>query len=243
MNRTKIEWTDFTWNPVTGCRHGCQYCYARRIASRFRNLFPNGFEPTFHPERLDEPFKVPRSFRSRNPNLPEGSAMIFTVSMGDLFGGWVSIEWIYPILNVVRSNPHHIFQFLTKNPYRLKEFPFTPNTWVGATVDWVTTESLRRARVALSRVSGASVRFVSLEPFLHLDFLVEAEDFEGFDWVIIGAQTNPYRPPEKEWVRRVVKLAHDAGAAVFLKDNLNWPERIQEFPTPKEVAVRADQGA
>jgi len=230
LNRTKIEWTDFTWNPVTGCLHGCEYCYGRKIAKRFPKLFPNGYEPTFHPERLKEPYQVSKRFRSKNPNLPRGSAMIFTVSMGDLFGDWVSIEWIYPILNVVRNNPHHIFQFLTKNPYRLKDFPFTQNSWVGATVDWVTTESLTRVRNALSKVRNPSIRFISIEPFLHLDFLVEPEDFEGFDWIIIGAQTNPYRPPKPEWVERILIAAEKLDIPVFLKDNLRWPEKIQEFP-------------
>jgi len=110
MNRTKIEWTDYTWNPVTGCKHGCPYCYGRKIAKRFKKLFPNGYEPTFHPERLKEPYNsVPKSFKSRNPNLPEGSAMIFTVSMGDLFGNWVPAEWIEAVIKVAEDNPQHIF--------------------------------------------------------------------------------------------------------------------------------------
>lgn len=137
MNRTNIEWCDYTWNPVTGCLHGCSYCYARRMAKRFGKseglpsrppcdcqiglryiaqpgeVFPAGFIPTFYPGRLEEPKKVKKPSR------------IFTVSMGDLFGEWVSPEWIDAVLQVVRECPQHTFIFLSKNParYEIYEWP------------------------------------------------------------------------------------------------------------------------
>lgn len=225
MNRTKIEWTDFTWNPVTGCEHGCPYCYARKIATRFKDLFPNGFEPTFHPERLREPYKVSKNFRSRNPNLPEGAAMIFTVSMGDLFGNWVPAKWIEAVIRVAEDNPHHIFQFLTKNPARYKEFEFPKNCWLGTTV----TSYKDQDRIFdLPRYRG-NVNFVSFEPLLGPVY-IDGWVLGYIDWVIIGAQTNPYRPPKQEWVESIIQQAKDAGVAVFLKDNLRWPTKIQEFP-------------
>ena len=125
MNRTKIEWTDFTWNPITGCLNSCPYCYARKIAKRFPNIFPNGFKPTFHEDRLAEPYEeVPETFRSKNPNLSLGHAMIFTVSMGEMFGSWVPDTWISKILEVIRDNPWHVFQILTKCPENTIEWNF-----------------------------------------------------------------------------------------------------------------------
>jgi len=245
VNRTKIEWTDFTWNPKTGCEHGCPYCYGKKLANRFRENFPNGYRPTFHPERLREPLEeVPKNFRSRNPYLPTGTAMIFTVSMGDLFGSWMLDErrfWVYSIFNVVwevyRSDLHptHQFQFLTKAPQNVEllvKDGIPPNAWIGTTVE----DQSKAWRVSwIRKLRFQGIKFVSFEPLLGP---VEI-DLDGIDWVIVGAQTNPYRPPKEEWVNGLIKLARDAGAAVFLKDNLFRKEgpiglrRIKEFPKPK----------
>ena len=233
MNRTKIEWTDYTWNPVTGCLHNCPYCYGRKIANRFKKLFPMGYLPTFYSNRLEEPYNsVPKNFRSRNPHLPKGSAMIFTVSMGDLFGIWVPREWIYPILKVVKDNPQHVFQFLTKYPirYSYSKFEFPRNAWIGATLDGVKLSNLREVRSWLLKAKKPSVRFLSFEPLLKQPSILGPDDFEGIDWIIIGAQTNPYKPPKPEWVEHIVKSAKKLEIPVFLKDNLRWPEKIQEFP-------------
>jgi protein gp37 len=241
MNRTKIEWTDFTWNPVTGCLHRCPYCYGRKIANRFRSLFPNGYKPTFHPERLKEPYNISKNFRSKNPHLPKGSAMIFTVSMGDLFGLWMLNEnrfWVYAIFNIIwdiyRSSPilqpRHQFQILTKAPQNIELLVrdrIPPNVWIGTTVE----DQSKAWRIEwIQELKHHGIKFVSFEPLLSpVEF-----DLNGIDWIIIGTQTNPYKPPEAEWVHNLIEQAKDAGAAVFLKDNLRWPERIQEFPT-KEV--------
>lgn len=220
MNRTKIEWTDFTWNPVTGCIHGCPYCYARKITQRFPKAFPQGFKPTFHPERLDKPKWV------RKPSR------IFTVSMGDLFGSWVPYEWQEAVFRVVEETPRHTFQFLTKDPLGagkalLRYFPTIPeNLWVGVSVDG--TATTKKTAWLPNRVYGG-VRFVSFEPLLED---VGDVNLAGIDWIIIGAQTNPTKRPKPEWVEHLVQQARAAGVAVFLKDSIQswWPEEIREFP-------------
>lgn len=154
--KTKIDWCDSTWNPVTGCLHGCEYCYARRFAHRFGNheyddgknhvysgdaviryrnkmpgnsYMPWGFSPTFRPYKLDEPrhWKKPRN--------------IFVCSMADLFGAWVPVEWIRQVLEACDAAPQHRFLFLTKNPGRYCHLeragimPKGDNFWFGATFD------------------------------------------------------------------------------------------------------------
>ena len=111
MNKTKIEWTNWTWNPVVGCKHNCWYCYGKRIAKRFFKDNPN-YEPKFYPERLKEPYTLKKPSK------------IFVCSMADLFGDWVKMNWIERVIKVVKENPQHTFQFLTKNPKRYLEFEF-----------------------------------------------------------------------------------------------------------------------
>ena len=146
MNKTRIEWCDSTWNPVTGCKHGCPYCYARRVAGRFGEAqratgdhhilqappvstpYPYGFDPTFHRYRLDEP-----------AHKTKGQT-IFVCSMADLFGPWVPIRWIVEVLDACRKAPQHRYLFLTKHPKRYIELehmallPHEDNFWFGSTV-------------------------------------------------------------------------------------------------------------
>lgn len=105
MKKTKIEWCDSTWNPVTGCLHGCEYCYARAMAKRFPAVYPNGFEPMFYKDRLNQ-FD---NCKGRN---------IFVCSMGDLFGDFIPDEWIEKVLDKCEQNQQHNYLFLTKNPER-----------------------------------------------------------------------------------------------------------------------------
>ena len=248
MNRTKIEWTDYTWNPVTGCwgpggtaekPNHCWYCYAKRVHSRFEDKNYNdplpkkwgySFAPTFHPERLFQPAKVKKS------------AKIFVCSMGDLFGDWVPDEWIQQIKDRVRSihNRQHTFQFLTKNPKRYQEFnPWPSNCWVGTTV---TNQADADKRVRELLFTDAPVRFVSIEPML--SEIDSSKWFKGVtkggygswgkvNWTIIGAMTglgSSQHQPKPEWIQSLIDQAHGAGVPVFLKDNLHWPEKIQEWP-------------
>jgi protein gp37 len=211
MNRTRIEWTDFTWNPVTGCLHDCSYCYARRLTVRFPANFPAGFTPAFHPGRLGQPCRVKRSSR------------VFVCSMADLFGAWVPDEWISAVFETVRACPRHTFQFLTKNPERYTAFDLPENAWYGATVDGAS--EVHRID-ALRRLEGTT--FVSFEP------LVEEidPDLAAIDALLVGARTQPLRLPRREWVELIVRRAREAGTAVFMKDTLEpvCPWLIRELP-------------
>ncbi len=211
MNETKIEWTDLTWNPVTGCRNDCPYCYARRISAR-RGW---SFEPTFWPERLTQPQKEKRPRK------------IFVCSMGELFGEWVEKAWIEKVLAVVQKCPQHTFQFLTKNPKGLAQFnPWPKNAWVGATATNQAMASV--ASMALVEVSAA-IRYLSCEPLLGSIRLHGANHLR---WIIIGAQTGPGGiQPQGLWVRMLIDDARRIGANVFCKDNLIWSHAPKEMPT------------
>lgn len=204
MNRTKIEWTDYTWNPITGCNHGCEYCYARKIAERFPKAFPKGFEPAFHEDRLSEPRGL------RKP------AKIFTVSMGDMFGEWVPVRWIAPIFMVMNDCPQHTFQILTKNPKRINEIIsgdlYTQNIWLGTSVE----NDNGLSRIDEIRKVPRFKKFVSFEPLLE-DI---NPDLADIDWVIIGPQTNPDKLPEWDWVETIIEEADYQEIPIFVKNNI-----------------------
>lgn len=221
MNRTKIEWTDYTWNPITGCKHGCPYCYARNIANRFPKAFPNGFEPTFHADRLREPIALKKPSK------------IFTVSMGDMFGEWVPEEWVIPIFQVMGLCKQHIFQILTKNPARINRVVsgdlFSPNIWIGVSVE--NYASLHR--IDDLRKVPQFKKFVSFEPLLEKIH----PNLEGIDWIIIGAQTNPLVLPPWEWIDILVDEADRCGIPVFVKDSIvsrSNAKGYQDYPKEME---------
>lgn len=222
MNRQgpgKISWTDYTWNPVTGCRNTCSYCYARKTYERFGM----SFEPTLHEERLDEPARLKRPSR------------IFVCSVSDLFGPWVPDEWINTVMMAAAEAPQHTYQYLTKHPGALYAWAFGPNDWVGATA--TDQESMDNALRQLPQASSG-VRFVSAEPLLG----PITADLSGLDWLIIGAMTGPgATPPEREWVTGLLDQADRAGVPVWLKENLQWPVQRQYWPTGwSDVAWRAE---
>jgi protein gp37 len=205
-----INWTDATWNPVTGCRHDCPYCYARENYRRFNR----SFEPAFHPEALREPIARHKPTK------------IFVGSTADVFGAWVPRDWIEQVLNVVRKAPQHTFQFLTKNPQRLAEFRFPDNAWAGATID--VRARLKPTLEALRHVQ-APVRFISFEPLngdMGVPLLAGA-----VEWIIIGAQTgHGAHQPEEGWVDDLVSAATAARVAIWFKDNLIREPRINDWP-------------
>ena len=223
MNKTKIDWCDYTFNPVTGClgpnNEGttCSFCYARRIAERFRGTpaFPNGFEPTFHEERLLDPDLQ---------RIPAGSR-VFVGSMTDLGAPWAA-EHLPRILEAVRARPDVAFIFLTKQPDGFRRVVWPANCWVGVTVNSV-VDAWRMDLPA----AFADRWFVSAEPLLgpivspHVSYL---------DWLIIGAQTGPRAvAPDPEWIRLLLHSADAWGVPVFMKDNLrrHWDgEWRQEYP-------------
>jgi protein gp37/ParB-like chromosome segregation protein Spo0J len=223
QSTASIEWAAWSWNPITGCKHGCDYCYARDIAHRFYGGY--GFTPTLHPERLNAP-------QQRKPPTGAGNTAqmnVFTVSMGDLFGEWVPKEWIDLVLEQVRQSPQWNFIMLTKNPQRLLEFsPFPVNAWIGATVD--KQARVKPAQDVFPNIT-AGVRFLSCEPMLeelHFDSL------SMFDWVIIGGASeskDPVTPaffPPRKWIYGLESLAVQSGCKVYEKSNL-W-QRIRQFP-------------
>lgn len=252
MNKTKIEWADYTWNPITGCLHGCEYCYAHGIAQRLGNRYmpygngvnvlnepfdgergvdpyPYGFEPTFHKYRLDEPQKVKKPSK------------IFVASMGDLFGDWVPDEWIEEVFKACKKAPQHTYMFLTKNPKRYYAFrdKCPKNFWLGASAVNQADEKVlfngdgsfivTKAHCIADTMAFMPNSFLSIEPLLN-DVAMDV-DFDFINWVIVGAQTGPGAvPPKPEWVQNIIDQCRYVGVPVFLKNNLNWPEKIQEWP-------------
>ena len=211
FNKTNdnIKWAKWTWNPVTGCKHDCPYCYARDIANRF---YPEKFEPTFHPERLSAPANT-------NPLIDvPGGKNVFVCSMADLFGSWVPNEWIFQVMRQVESNPQWNFLFLTKNPRRLSSIIFPDNAWVGATVD--TQARVKPTEDAL-KDKNAKIKFVSCEPMLEP---IVFNEISILDWLIIGGQSKSSQLPEFQpgwdWVISLSKQALDAGIKVYWKPNL-----------------------
>ncbi len=219
MNKTAIEWCDYTWNPVTGCKHGCPYCYARKIAERFKGskAWPQGFEPMFHPDRLDAPRHVGRQYY--NP-MPKGST-VFVCSMADLFGGWVPGEWITRVMDAAARVPRHAYIFFTKNPSR---YLFIPGSYVEQKNFWFGTTATGGDRPSLERIDSLKRlpegnTFISFEPLLGDPGPL---DLAGIKQVIIGAQTNPSVLPDTVWVHKIQNEADRVGAKVFCKDSLSY---------------------
>jgi protein gp37 len=218
QGKGKIDWASVSWNVITGCEHNCHYCYAKRMAKRLAGRYgypkENPFQPIFHSDRLHQPinFKKPQ--------------LIFVSSMGDLWGEWVPSVWIHDVLNVCAVYaPWHLYQFLTKNPKRYKEFKPLDNCWYGTTDDG--TKRTKNNIKALVKAVSAPRRFVSFEPLL-----AEIEpDLTGIQWVIIGADsTRGAVKPPKEWADKIINLAWKKNIPVFMKDNYNYPIRIKQVP-------------
>ncbi len=234
-----VDWAWWTWNPVTGCWHGCQYCYARDIANRF---YDTKFEPTFHPNRLTAPQnmkqmslkKIEREAIKRRVDIESAKIFaknVFTCSMSDLFGKWVPDEWIFQVFEAVSASPQWNFLFLTKFPQRLKDVSdklngFPANVWVGTTVD-------TQARVALAEKSfrgiQATVKWLSIEPMLEpLSF----DSLEMFDMIAIGGQSRTTSiaefQPKWDWVENLLFQARKSSTAIYFKENLK--ARPKELP-------------
>lgn len=217
-----ISWANFSWNPVTGCLKNCAYCYAREIANseRMKSVYPVGFTPLFHSERLSCPENTPvPAGADENPALRR----VFVCSMSDLYGGWVPDEWIEKVHGSISENPQWQYIHLTKNPSRYVVMPPPSGGWIGASVD--EQKAVRIAEDAMARVEGAAVRWLSIEPMREE---LKFKDLSMFDWIVIGAQTETYQPtgrvpafaPPFEWVARIVAQAREAGCKIHLKPNL-----------------------
>ena len=215
MNKTRIEWCDYTINPVKGlCPMACSYCYARRMYKRFK------WNPSI---RYDPSVFI---------DLPNRPSRIFVGSTMELFGEWN--YWMDEIISLCQRNSEHTFIFLTKQPQNLiKWSPFPENCRVGATV--TDRYSYERALKGLSYVD-AKVRFLSFEPLLGYVAPL-GRDFDIFHWVVIGQQTPVKKAtmPKIEWIREIVDACDKAKIPVFQKNNLfpsliGYGELRQEFP-------------
>lgn len=221
MAETKIEWTDKTWNPITGCTkisEGCIHCYAEVMARRLKGMgqvkYKNAFKLTLHPEDLDEPKKW---------NKPHN---IFVCSMGDLFHEDVPFNFVDKVMQTIIETPQHHYQILTKRPERMEEYfskhKIPVNVWLGVTVE------VQRAknRIDYLRKMNSSIRFLSCEPLLEdLGDL----DLEGIDWIIVGGESGTRaRPMKEEWVLKIKYQANKAGIAFFFKQWGAWsPEGVK----------------
>jgi protein gp37 len=205
-----IEWTEATWNPVTGCSHisaGCDHCYAERLAKRLQAMgmpkYRRGFEVATH----DEDLLLPQSWRK--------SRMVFLCSMGDLFHADVPTGFIKRVFAVMSANPQHRFQVLTKRSKRLKAMrkllPWPQNVWMGVTVE----DARVARRVDELREVPAAVRFLSCEPLIGP---VGRLNLRDIDWVIVGGESGPgARPMRKEWVLDVRRQCRAAQVPFFFK--------------------------
>lgn len=215
MKTTKIEWTDKTWNPITGCTKtsaGCQNCYAEVMARRLQAMkqkkYCNGFKVTLHEESLLEPtlWKKPHN--------------IFVCSMSDIFHENVPFEFIDKIMEVITNTPRHSYQVLTKRAERMSEYfllnKVPSNVWLGVTV-----ESLKvKNRVDYLRNIDASIKFLSCEPLLEN---LEELNLSNIDWVIVGGESgSKARPMEKEWVLSIKEQTEKQGSAFFFKQWGTW---------------------
>lgn len=217
MANSKIEWTENTWNPVTGCTktsQGCAHCYAevmsRRLKAMGKKKYHNGFRVTLHEECLNEPltWKQP--------------CTIFVCSMSDLFHEEVPFVFIDKVMGVICKTPQHRYQLLTKRADRMADYflkhNVPQNAWLGVTVEAQSSKS----RIDYLQKIDAPIRFLSCEPLIEdLGDL----DLINIDWVIVGGESGPQaRPMKKEWVLNIQQQAEEQGAAFFFKQWGTWGE-------------------
>jgi protein gp37 len=250
---TAIEWTDATWNPVTGCTKisiGCDNCYAARFSERFRGVpghpFESGFDLTLRPERLAQPlgWKQPR--------------MIFVNSMSDLFHKDIPKAHISTVFDAMEAADWHVYRVLTKRSSLLQKFlddrygahRAPPHIWFGVSVE----NAQATSRIAHLQKANAGVRFLSMEPLIAP---VDKLCLDGIDWVIVGGESGPRaRPMKREWVIDIRNQCVDARVAFFFKqwggrspktggrllDGKEWnqfPAKRRSAPKQYELLVRA----
>ena len=271
MNKSEIDWCDFSWNPVTGCRRGCEYCYARNQARRFSgDVRVNVTDPQLRAEEgttgkiytLRRPFKNSRGttiphpagfeptfheYRLGDPARKKKPASIFVCSMADLFGDWVPDDWIMRVFDACCDVPRHRYLFLTKNPARYTRLakagmlPRRDNFWYGSTATTPDT---------LFWWSDYHNTFVSIEPMLEAFQPAGDCPVKKVDWIIMGAMSGPGskdHQPKKEWINPLVEDAQALSVPVFMKDSLipivGEENMLRQFPWPTQTQKGAAQDA
>lgn len=250
MKKTKIDWADSTWNPVTGCLHGCEYCYARRIANRFKPKELEAIDridfedelciaekPIHRYECLEDssyrdlgitpyPLGFMPTFHRYKLDEPKGwqkPRTIFVCSMADLFGEWVPVEWIEEVFQACESAPWHRYMFLTKNPGRYLKLAEAGNLPIKENFWYGSSTTTKDAEFFWNTDVNT---FVSIEPILEpftclLDYGTEA--VKRTDWIIVGAETGNRKCkaiPEKLWIMEIKEAASDCGVPIFMKESL-----------------------
>lgn len=210
MGKSSIEWTELTWNPVTGCDKvspGCDNCYAERLATRLQAMgspkYSNAFGLTLHPDKITDPLTwiKPR--------------MVFVNSMSDLFHPDVPERFIADVFDVMDQASHHTFQVLTKRPQRaanvLRGLSIPTNIWLGTSIE----NDRYTFRADHLRAIDVPIRFLSCEPLLGP---LPSLNLERISWVIVGGESGPnHRPVEADWVRDIRDTTLENGSAFFFK--------------------------
>jgi len=215
MAISTIEWTEMSWNPVTGCTKisdGCTNCYAEVMSRRLKAMgqvkYINGFELSVHESALNEPLKW------KKPQT------VFVCSMSDLFHEKVPFEFIDKVIDTINLTPQHKYQILTKRAMRMNEYfsnhNIPQNVWLGVTVDVARSKD----RIDYLRQLPATIKFLSCEPLL--EDLSEI-NLKGIDWVIVGGESGVRaRPMKEEWAVSIMKQTKEQGAIFFFKQWGAW---------------------
>ncbi|ACR13687.1 phage protein Gp37/Gp68 [Teredinibacter turnerae T7901] len=214
---SKIEWTEQTWNPVTGCTKvspGCKHCYAETLSKRLRAMGTPGYEKEFSeinllPERLTQPLERKKS------------TMYFVNSMSDLFHEEVPFEYIDKVFGVITQTPHHIYQILTKRSERMRDYfknrKVPKNAWIGVSVE---DRKYGLARIPHLQEIDAETRFLSIEPLLEGLGRIR---LKGIHWVIVGGESGAKaRPMNEQWVLSIRNQCNKAGVDFFFKQWGAW---------------------
>lgn len=225
MTKSKIEWTDKTWNPITGCSkysEGCQNCYAEKMHKRLTAMGQ---------EKYQEPFsKVNYFLWALDKDFGKKPKMIFVNSMSDTFHNSIANEEIAEILQTInfKENKKHTFQILTKRAERIVKFSYPPNVWLGVTVEMAKYKN----RIEYLKQTNAKVKFLSCEPLL--EDLGEL-DLNGIDWVIVGGESGRNaRPCNPDWVRNIQRQCKEQNVPFLFKQ---WGEFQPYYTIEKHMAV------
>ncbi len=266
MNKTKIDWCDMTWNPVTGCLHGCDYCYAKKIMKRFgmeNAPLVNEIDGKVYDgiqlkeQYIDEimyDLSSPVVYKGKKQPYPAGekptfhryrldepqkikkSQRIFVCSMADLFGDWVPDEWIQEVFEACQKAPWHKYLFLTKNPKRYRELKELPPE--NCWLGATVGQDRDKDHDTIDAMAYLSNNFLSAEP-LHYD-ISNRIDYDNIDWVIVGQETGNRKgkiEPEGSWMRFLCGACKYYDIPVFIKEPLYKRFPIQELPRKLESEV------